>query len=113
MSSYVASYDISHHGRRGQVARILQRYGRRMQRSVFEIWLEPEELPELRRQIGPLLDPTDAFDLFPIDRRHPERRLRWQKSPHPEPVIILDEMVSGFGRVIYNGRGGRLSVRTM
>jgi CRISPR-associated protein Cas2 len=89
MSSYVAAYDISHNGRRRQVAQILGRYGRRMQRSVFEIWVEPEELADLKRSIGPLLDVDDDFDLFPIDRRPAQHRIRWQKPPYLEPVVFL------------------------
>jgi CRISPR-associated endonuclease Cas2 len=38
MSQYVAAYDISHPGHRESVADILLSYGRRVQRSVFEIW---------------------------------------------------------------------------
>jgi CRISPR-associated endonuclease Cas2 len=90
MSAYVAAYDISHAGRRRQVACILSHYGRRVQRSVFEVWLEPEELPALKRAVGPLLSRTDAFDLFPVDRRDPRRRIRWQRPPQePEAVRLL------------------------
>ena len=90
MSLYVATYDISHTGRRSRVARILQGYGRRIQRSVFELWLEPEDLPDLRRRVGPLLARTDHFDLIPVDLRRPEHRLRWQRPPDNwEPVLLL------------------------
>ena len=90
MSFYIAAYDISSTGRRNQVARALGHHGRRIQRSVFEIWLEPEELPELRRRIGPLLARTDSFDLIPVDLRRPECRLRWQRPPNNrEPVLLL------------------------
>jgi len=92
MSYYVAAYDIAHGRRRRHVARILSSYGRRLQRSVFEIDLEPEDLPDLRRRIGALLDPADEFDLIPIDRRQPERRLRWQRPPYPDPVVVFSEL---------------------
>jgi CRISPR-associated endonuclease Cas2 len=91
MSSYVAAYDVAHPGRRRQIAALLARYGRRVQRSVFEVWLEPAELPVLKRALGPLLDPADAFDLFPIDRRDPARRIRWQRDPYPDPVILVGD----------------------
>jgi CRISPR-associated protein Cas2 len=90
MSLYVAAYDVSRNGRRRRVAAILGRYGRRVQRSVFEIRVEPEELPHLRRRIGAVLGKHDAFDLFPVDLRDPRRRLRWQRPPYPEePVRLL------------------------
>lgn len=89
MSLYIAAYDISSTGRRNQVARVLRHHGRRIQRSVFEIWLEPEDLPELRRTIGPLLARTDSFDLIPVDLRRPECRLRWQRPPNNREAVIL------------------------
>lgn len=90
MSLYVAAYDIARHSHRARVAEILSEYGRRVQRSVFEIEVEPEELDELRFRIGLLLAASDAFDLFPIDRRFPKRRLSWQRDPvPPDPVIVI------------------------
>lgn len=90
MSLYIAAYDISHTGRRSRIARILGRHGRRIQDSVFELWLEPEDLPELRMKIGPLLSRTDHFDLVPVDLRRPEHRFRWQRPPDNwEPVLLL------------------------
>ena len=74
MSLYVAAYDVTRNSRRARVAEILLEYGRRVQRSVFEIDVEPEDLDELRFRVGVLLAKTDAFDLFPIDRRFPKRR---------------------------------------
>jgi CRISPR-associated protein Cas2 len=88
MSWYVACYDISHDGRRAGVARILRDYGRRVQRSVFEVWLDPADLPELRRRVGPLLARADAFDLFPVDARRPEGRIAWQRPPRRPEVLF-------------------------
>jgi len=89
MSTYVAAYDIANTARRTRVAQILSQYGRRVQRSVFEVWLEPEELKVLRRRVGPLLDPKDEFDLFPVDLRNLSRRIKWQRSPSPHQRVIL------------------------
>jgi len=89
MSRYVAAYDISHNGRRAQVAEILREYGRRVQRSVFEIDVDAEELPSLRFRIGVLLAKNDRFDLFPIDIRFPKRRISWQRDPVPEDCVVI------------------------
>jgi CRISPR-associated endonuclease Cas2 len=86
MSLYVATYDIARSSSRQQVAKILLRYGRRLQESVFEIDLEQEDLTDLKRDIGPWLDPEDLFDLFPVDTRRPQSRLRWQNPPYSECV---------------------------
>lgn len=72
-----------------QVARVLLRYGRRMQRLVFEVWLDPEDLPVLRRAVGAILAATDLFDIVPIDRRDPSRRISWQRSPRPAAVMLV------------------------
>lgn len=37
MSLFVAAYDIARNSARRRVARVLMRYGRRVQESVFEI----------------------------------------------------------------------------
>lgn len=90
MSLYVAAYGIVRDSRRARVAEILLEYGRRVQRSVFEIEAEPEELDELKFRVVLLLAKTDRFDLFPIDRRYPKRRISWQRSPVPDdPVIVI------------------------
>ena len=88
MSLYVATYDISRDSSRRQVANVLLRYGRRVQASVFEVDLEPEEVEEIQRQIGPWLATTDLFDLFLIDLRRPDQRLRWQAEPYGESVRL-------------------------
>ena len=89
MSLSIAAYDIARHSRRARVAELLLEYGRRVQRSVFEIEIEPEELDELKFRIGLLLAKSDLFDLFPIDRRFPKRRISWQRDPIPEDSVIV------------------------
>jgi CRISPR-associated protein Cas2 len=89
MSRYAVCYDISNTGQRTKAARILLEYGRRIQYSVFEVWLDPEDLPELRRRIGPLLAKTDRFDIIPIDARRPEQWFSWQRAPWPDDIIFL------------------------
>jgi len=89
MSQYVAAYDISRDHSRRQVARLLLQFGRRVQRRVFELDLEPEDVRELKRLVGPWLDAQDAFDLFPIDRRDPQRRVAWYRRPYPTEAVVL------------------------
>ena len=92
MSLYIAAYDISGNGRRTRVARVLKRYGTRIQLSVFELYLEPDDLVEMRREIGPLLAHDDEFVIVPIDDRPNRQRMRWQRPPDGwEPVTFLDE----------------------
>lgn len=89
MSRFTVCYDIAGNRRRRPVARILLRYGRRIQRSVFDLSLDPDDLRELRVLVGPLLAKTDRFDLFPLDTRRPEARISWQRSPRPPDVTFV------------------------
>lgn len=90
MSRYVAAYDVSDDRRRGRVARVLSGYGERVQRSVFLIWLEPDEVGPLKREVGPLLGRRDAFQLFPLDERGTRTTISWQQDlPQSEPVILV------------------------
>ena len=97
MSRFTICYDIAHGGQRAKVARILGEYGRRLQYSVFEAWLEPEELPELAGASGrccadrPLRHhpdrhapprPADLLAAQPEGRRHHLR------GPFPEAAQI-------------------------
>ena len=51
----VVSYDIPSDRRRGKVARLLKDYGERVQYSVFECVLRPDDLKRLRERLKPLL----------------------------------------------------------
>ena len=89
MSLYVAAYDISHNGRRASVARVLLSYGERIQKSVFEVWLDPDEIGDFRREVGVYLSVHDRFDLFPVDQRPARRRVSWQRTPNVRKAVIL------------------------
>lgn len=90
MSLYLAAYDIGDNRRRRRVARLLRTYGHSVQYSVYEVWLEPDDLPEFRRLVGALLSVADAFDVYPIDRDPARPRFRWQRPPvSHDPVLEL------------------------
>jgi CRISPR-associated protein Cas2 len=91
MSRYIAAYDVVEDDRRRRIAKILDRYGRRLQKSVFEVWLDPDELVDLRRELGAVLGFEDLCELIPIDLG-PERA-RWHWGPpgeQYEPVNVVD-----------------------
>ena len=92
MSQYLATYDVSHDRQRERVARVLERYGERIQKSVFLVWLRPDDMPDLRREIGSLLHRDDAFDLLPVDERGTRRRVTWQRPVANQPVIVIDDV---------------------
>jgi len=88
MSLHIAAYDVTDDGRRARLAKVLLRYGRRVQRSVFEVWVGPDQLASLRREVGPLLGAADAFDLFPLDSRPGRPRIRWQRRPERWDAVV-------------------------
>ena len=88
MSLHVAAYDVADDARRVRLAKVLLRYGRRVQQSVFEVWLEPGDLPDFRREVGALLGAEDAFDVFPMDVRPARARLRWRRAPEPWDAVV-------------------------
>ncbi|TAH49151.1 MAG: CRISPR-associated endonuclease Cas2 [Chloroflexota bacterium] len=49
---YVIAYDIPDDKRRGKVAKLLEGYGARVQRSVFEADLDARGYADLRKRLG-------------------------------------------------------------
>ncbi len=93
MSQYLAACDVTNDRQRDRVARVLNRYGERIQRSVFLLWIQPEDLSELRREVGSLLQKEDRFDLLPVDERGTRRRIFWQRpQTNNTAVIVIDEV---------------------
>jgi CRISPR-associated protein Cas2 len=52
----VVSYDIVDDKRRSKVAKLVQRYGQRVQKSVFDCLLDEQRLLELRGKVSLLID---------------------------------------------------------
>ena len=48
---YLVIYDIAHPRRLQRVARVLEGFGRRMQKSVFECELDADELEQLQAKV--------------------------------------------------------------
>jgi hypothetical protein len=61
----------------------------RIPSRLVSIWVEPDELPQLPREVGAYLDCDDAFDLFPMDCRDSARRIRWQHDPPGKEAVVL------------------------
>ena len=89
MSLYVAAYDVSSDFARDNVARVLLDRGQRLQRSVFLIWMEPEEIAVLRGEVGVYLARQDRFDLIPVDEAPTRSRWSWQRPPESFSPVIL------------------------
>ncbi len=67
---YVVSYDVTDNGRRNRIARLLQGFGTRMQKSVFELVAEPDTLAECLDDLQTLLKPDeDSIAIYQLCRR--------------------------------------------
>lgn len=61
----IAAYDIREDDRRARLAAMLQSFGDRVQKSVFVILIDDQELEELQDRALRVIDPkTDSFLVF-------------------------------------------------
>jgi len=64
---YIIAYDIPHDRRRSKVHRVLCGYGSWTQYSLFECWLTPRQLLELRAKLVHHLDArSDSVRFYPL-----------------------------------------------
>ncbi len=82
MPQFVIAYDIGDDHRRARVARLLQRYGQRVQKSVFIALLDRHEHGALRRELGAILRRSDLVEMFPLDGRAADLHVAWNADPN-------------------------------
>lgn len=56
---YVIAYDVTDDHRRNQIAKFLEGWGRRVQKSVFECDLSNEEIAIVRQRLEELILPSE------------------------------------------------------
>lgn len=90
---YVVAYDIPDDGRRLKVARLLERYGERVQYSVFEMHLTREEWDRLWRALTHLLvEQEDHLRVYRLCLACREAIGIWgqgEPTPPPGPVLVI------------------------
>lgn len=59
MNFYLITYDIPNDKRRNKIASILQDFGKRVQFSVFEVWLEDAHKRDLIKRLRAILQPSE------------------------------------------------------
>lgn len=70
---YLICYDIVSNRRRDRVSRLLEGYGLRIQKSVFECVLTPDQYDLLQRRLQTkryLNDQEDQIRFYPMSPRH-------------------------------------------
>lgn len=93
MIYWIVAYDVPHDARRLAVARTLEDFGHRVQRSVFEVLLDEEDfellVARLRREIEP---GEDKVRLYPLCRQCRAKVFDLGSSgqePFAEPDVVI------------------------
>lgn len=82
---YAIAYDITDDSRRTKVAHFLEGWGRRVQKSLFECELTPEELEEVCKRLRELLVlPDDRCHIYRLCGECALKRLALGKELEPE-----------------------------
>lgn len=64
------SYDISDDDKREAIAKLLERYGKRVQKSVFECFVDERTYLEIKRKASLIIDmETDSVRFYLLCRR--------------------------------------------
>jgi len=64
---WLACYDVRNDKRLRRVARIMQRYGNRIQKSVFECWLTEKTFAEMTGEVEKTMDKkNDSLRLYTL-----------------------------------------------
>lgn len=72
---YLIAYDIHHPARLQKMAKIVQDYGLRMQKSVFEAEMTPSELASMKKRMKAVIDPAqDGIKIFRLCQSCEARR---------------------------------------
>ncbi|KUK13956.1 MAG: CRISPR-associated endonuclease Cas2 [Clostridia bacterium] len=67
---YVISYDISDDKKREMMAKLLERYGVRVQKSVFECYVDEKLIIEIKRKASSIIDmETDSVRFYLLCKR--------------------------------------------
>ena len=89
---YLISYDIKNNQRRTKIANILLNYGERVQYSVFEAWLNHQNINDIINEVLPLLDlSSDSFRVYSLCKTCQNKRLMFGKQiiTNDDDIIIV------------------------
>ena len=68
---YLVCYDIVNNRRRTKVSNLLQGYGLRVQKSVFECVLSPDQYKTVQKRVQKLIkEQEDQIRFYPMSPRH-------------------------------------------
>lgn len=66
---YVVAFDISNNKKRNAVAKVCAQWGFRVQKSVFEIFMDSSKVNDFSEKLLNLINPDlDTIRLYPLDK---------------------------------------------
>lgn len=89
---YVVAYDVVDDARRDRLARFLLGWGRRVQKSVYEVDLTARELAQVREGVERLLRiPPDRVHIYALCHECASKRLNYGGDLEPDagPVVVV------------------------
>ncbi|MEO1211365.1 MAG: CRISPR-associated endonuclease Cas2 [Cyanobacteria bacterium J06638_20] len=82
---YLICYDIVLDRRRNKVAHLLEGYGMRVQKSVFECVLNPDQRDMIQRRLNRYIKPEeDQVRFYPLSPRYRKKVLVLGQQPQRE-----------------------------
>lgn len=67
---HVVIYDVASDRRRARLARKLLRYGYRVQKSAFQLWLDMRELSSIMSAVEEVVQPDeDSLHFYPVCKK--------------------------------------------
>ena len=78
---YVVSYDITNDRLRNKVSKALAALGMRVQKSVFELDLPPEQIAQVISTVSTLIEPTDSLRCYRMCERCLADSLLFDQTP--------------------------------
>ncbi|WP_456405586.1 CRISPR-associated endonuclease Cas2 [Caldithrix abyssi] len=84
MSHWLVLYDIRDAKRLRRVAKTIQNYGTRAQKSVFELEVEAEQISKLRKKIQKIIADEDYVVYFNLCEADWQKREKYGKGRYDE-----------------------------
>lgn len=86
--TWFVAYDVQVDGRRQRLAALLGSHGERVQRSVFIVWVSPEQMPVLSEQVESLISTdTDSVIFIPLPKITADGVLELGQASVPEQQL--------------------------
>ncbi|HDR15230.1 MAG TPA: CRISPR-associated endonuclease Cas2 [Desulfobacteraceae bacterium] len=93
MANWLVLYDIRNAKRLQKVAKVMEGFGSRVQKSVFEMSLRNRDLRVLRKKIQRIIEVEDFVAYFKVCQRDWEKRRKFgpvaEEPGDNEPFLII------------------------